>query len=221
MKLPSESSSSEVMVNFAVYTSVRVAANPETNALELPVVNAYEELETKISDRKRKTKESASKLAMRDEKEDRLDASVMNLSMQILSITGNNREDIRYKSIFSKTPSSITSEPIKDKKNDIKVLIQKLNGNVQEPTVVKQMDPLQLATDELDKADLDYETALVNEQSCFDFEKTAQIALRNILVKTYGKLIDIKGKKGAEKYFKKSVTTKKKDTKPNNTPVAP
>ena len=219
MKLPGESSSSEVLINYSTYTAVRVAANQDTSHLAAPIVEAYEILEAKVTDRKKKTKESASKLAIRDEKEDRFNGSVQNLSLELLSVTRNNRDDIRYKSLFSKMPSSITGQPISDKISDAKVMIQKLNSNSTDAIHVKHLPLLQTGITELDEADKNYKNALENEKGCIDFEKLAQTALRNVLVKTYGKLIDIKGKKDAEKYFKKSGNKKKKDTKGNDTPV--
>lgn len=219
MKLPNESSSSEVLINYSTYTAVRVAANQDTNQLAAQLIESYETLETKVADRKKRAKESASKLAIRDEKEDCFNGAILNLSLELLSVTGNNREDVRYKSLFSKTPSSISSQSIKDKKSDAKILIQKLNNNSTDTIYVKHLPLLQTVTTDLEEADKNYETALENEKSCFDFEKLSQTALRNTLVKTYGKLIDIKGKKDAEKYFKKSGTKRKKGNIDNNNPT--
>jgi hypothetical protein len=218
MKLPGESSSSEVLINYSTYTSVRVDANPETSHLAAPVKESYEALETKVADRKKKTKESASKLAIRDEKEDNLDALILKLSLELLSVTGNNRENVRYKSLFSKTPSSISKQSAKDKLSEAKIIIQKLNNNSSDEIYAKHLPLLQTGISECEEADKNYQTALENEKSCFDFEKLAQTALRNVLVKTYGKLIDIKGKKDADKYFKKSGNGKKKDNKENTQP---
>jgi hypothetical protein len=221
MKLPSESSSSEVLVNYSVYTSVRVAAKHETNQLSVPVVDACEALETKITERKKKTKESAAKLAMRDEKNDCCDNAIINLSLELLSATGNNREDSRYKSLFTKTPSRITVQPIKDKSSDVKVLIQKLSTNSGDAIYAKHLPLIQTAVAELDEAEASYQTALVNEQSSYDFEKASQAALRSTLVKTYGKLIEIAGKKNADNYFKKSGDKKKKETTQGETSIEP
>lgn len=201
--------------------SVRVAVKQETNQLSAPIIDAYEVLETKIAERKKKTKESAAKLAMRDEKNDCCDNAIVNLSLELLSAIGNNREDSRYRSLFTKTPSSITIQPIKDKSNDVKVLIQKLSTNNGDTIYAKHLPLLQSAVTELDEAEVNYETALINEQSCYDFEKASQTALRSTLVKTYGKLIDITGKKNAEKYFKKATDKKKKETKQGETPIVP
>lgn len=212
MKLPSESSSSETLVNYTIYTVVRVAANPDTKKLAIPLTADYETLETKFEDRKKKARESASMIAMRDEKNDKFDTTIMNLSLEILSHTGNNREDVRYKNLFSKTPSSITSLPIKDKLNNTKVLGQKLISNKTDAIYAKHLSLIQTAMSELGQAELNYETSQINEQGCYDFEKSAQAALRETLVKTYGKLIELKGKKEAEKYFKKT-TGKRKETK--------
>lgn len=203
MQLPSEKSSSEVLINFAIYTSIRVAVKPETSQLSVPLTEATQTLETKNALRKKKAKESASMMAMRDEKNDNFDGSIIFLSLELLSVTGNNRDDVRYKYLFSKTPSSITSAPIKDKLADAKVLIQKLTSNGADEIYVKHLALIQTAVAVLEEAMHNYETALINEKSCFDFEKSAQAALRNTLVKTYGKLIELKGKKEAEKYFKK------------------
>ncbi|NOU16663.1 MAG: hypothetical protein HOO91_03805 [Bacteroidales bacterium] len=221
MKLPSESSSSEVLVNYSVYTSVRVDVKHETNQLSAPIVDAYEALETKITERKKKTKESAAKLAMRDEKNDCCDSAVVNLSLELLSATGNNREDIRYKSLFTKTPSRITVQPIKDKSSDVKVLIQKLSTNSGDAIYAKHLSLIQAAVAELDEAEASYQTALVNEQSSYDFERASQAALRSTLVRTYGKLIDIAGKKNADNYFKKSADKKKKEKKQGEKPIEP
>ncbi len=213
MKLPSESSSSDTLVNYTIYTVVRVAARPETEQLSAPLTEAYETLESKYADRKKKARESASMIAMRDEKNDNFDTAIINMSLEILSLTGNNREDVRYKSLFSKTPSSITSLPIKDKLNNTKVLIQKLAGNSSDTIYAKHLALIQTALEELNEAELNLETAQINEQSCYEFEKSAQAALRETLVKTYGKLIELKGKKEAEKYFKKTTGKRNKETK--------
>ncbi len=204
MKLPSESSSSEVLVNYSVYTSVRVAAKHGTNQLSNPLVDAYEALETKITERKKKTKESAAKLAMRDEKNDCCDNAIVNLSLELLSSTGNSREDSRYKTLFSKTPSRITVQPIKDKSSDVKVLIQKLSTNSGDAIYAKHLPLIQAAVAELDEAEASYQTAL-----------------RSTLVRTYGKLIDIAGKKNADNYFKKATDKKKKETKQDETSIEP
>lgn len=219
MKLPSESSSSEVLVNYSVYTSVRVAAKHGTNQLSDPLASACEALEIKIAERKKKAKESAAMLAMRDEKNDCCDNAIVNLSLELLSATGNSREDSRYKSLYAKTPSSITKQPIKEKSNDVKVLIQKLGINGRDTIYTKHLQILQTAIAELDEAEANYQTALINEQSAYDFEKAAQAALRSTLERTYGKLIDISGKKNADKYFKKATDKRKKDTKPSETPA--
>ncbi len=221
MQLPSENSSSEVFVNFAIYTAIRVAVKPETSQLSAPLIEATETLETKNVERKKKAKESASMMAMRDEKNDNFDGSIIFLSLELLSVTGNNRDDVRYKYLFSKTPSSITSAPIKDKLTDAKVLIQKLTSNGADEIYLKHLALIQTSVAELEEARLNYETALINEQSYFDFEKSAQAALRNTLVKTYGKLIELKGKKEAEKYFKKTSSKRKKDRGQTLTPTAP
>jgi hypothetical protein len=198
-----------------------VAVKHETNQLSAPVVNAYEALETKITERKKKTKESAAKLAMRDEKNDCCDNAIVNLSLELLSSTGNSREDSRYKTLFSKTPSRITVQPIKDKSSDVKVLIQKLSTNSRDAIYAKHLPLIQAAVAELDEAEASYQTALVNEQSSYDFEKASQAALRSTLVRTYGKLIDIAGKKNADNYFKKSGDKKKKETKQGETSIEP
>jgi hypothetical protein len=97
-------------------------------------------------------------------------------------------------------------------------LVQKLSGNSADEIYVKHLPLIQTAIGDLEEANKNHQTALENEKSSFDYEKLAQTALRNVLVKTYGKLIDLKGKKEAEKYFKKSGNGKKKDAKENDLP---
>jgi len=220
MKLPGESSSSEVWINYATYTAVRVAANQDTSHLAGPILEKSEILESKVTERKKNTKESASKLAIRDGKGDLFDASILNLSLELLSVTGNNRENMRYKSLFSKTPSSINQQGVKEKMSDAKILVQKLNSDSNDAIYVKHLPLLQTRIAEFDDSDKNYQAALENEKSSFDFEKLAQANLSSVLVKTYGKLIDIKGKKDADKYFKKSGNGKKKDLKDKGTAAA-
>jgi hypothetical protein len=221
MKLPNESSSSEVLINFATYTSVRVKVNQDTNMLAVPIDESIEALDAKVIDRKKKSIESSSKLAIRDGKKDNLDGSILNLSLELLSITGNNRDDIRYKSLLSKNPSSISILSIKEKVSDAKIIVQKLKNNTSDQVSAKHLTLIQTGISECEESENNHQTALENEKSSFDSEKLAQMALREVLVKTYGKLIELKGKKEAEKYFKKISNGKKKSNRGNEQPNEP
>jgi len=209
MQLPQTNSSSQTLVNYSIYTTVRLEANPVTQSLATAVRLAIKNLKNKATDVQDKAENAAAALALRDAADNTADAAVMSLSLELLSAVDNNRQHPRYKNIFLKKPSEITEQPISEELADLELVEERLKADPADTIYTKHLPLIKDARTKLANAQKTLDNSNTAEQNSTDLETIAQNELRTLLTKTYGKLIDLFDKKEAEKYFKKQVGKKK------------
>lgn len=209
MQLLHPNASAQHNINYGIYTTVRLEANPLTLSMALPIRNAIKTLKNTHTDVQDKGEETSASLALRDARDNDADNAVISLSLELLSAVVNNRANPRYKNIFLKKPSEITEQSIADELNDLKLLEERLKADATDTVYQKHLPIIKAARTALGNAQQTLDNSITAEKNSADLETIAQNDLRTLLTKTYGKLIDMFNKKEAEKHFKKQQAKKK------------